>query len=503
MKKVISMILTISMILILTATISYAADPITVSVSLDYNTNTVTIFGTISSGQGKQVTVIIIHPSGGIDYIEQTTSGENGYYEFKHVLNENKTGEYIVKVGGTGIDSPVSTTFTFDPPAPADQSPGGIVIIPEEPKTELDITMAELTEALAGTATALFKIPEVEGATSYMAKLPSSAFASGNVDKKITIETKFGTITVPMNMLSAAEVANAQKVSISIASVDKTTLSAALQDEIGNRPVIDINLLVDDNVKAWSNPDAPITISIPYIPTAEELGDPEHIAVWYIDGAGNVVSIPSGRYDAKTGMVTFTTTHLSKYAVAFVKKTFDDIANYAWAKKEIEVMASKGIINGTSATTYSPAQDITRADFIVLLVRALGLDGDVNDNFSDVNPDAYYAKQVGIAKKLGITKGVGNNEFKPGEKIVRQDMMTLIDRAMKVVGKGLAQGTETDLAGFADKDMIASFAKDSVATLVKSGIIKGDGININPLGNTIRAEAAVVVYRIYNEIYSK
>jgi len=198
-------------------------------------------------------------------------------------------------------------------------------------------------------------------------------------------------------------------------------------------------------------------------------------------------------------MVIFTTTHFSKYAVAFVKKTFDDIVNYSWAKKEIEVMASKGIITGTSDRTFNPSAGITRADFIVLLVRALGLDAEIDDNFSDVDPNAYYARQVGIAKKLGIAKGVGNNEFRPNDKIVRQDMMVLIDRALKVAGKGLAKGTQADLAGFADKDMISSFAKDSVAALVKSGIIKGDGTNINPLGNTTRAEAAVVIYRIYNK----
>ncbi|HHV99777.1 MAG TPA: S-layer homology domain-containing protein, partial [Clostridiaceae bacterium] len=176
-------------------------------------------------------------------------------------------------------------------------------------------------------------------------------------------------------------------------------------------------------------------------------------------------------------------------------------ANYAWAKKEIEVMASKGIINGTSATTFNPSADITRADFIVLLARALGLDAEIDDNFSDVNPDAYYAKQVGIARKLGIAKGSGNNEFRPNDKIERQEMMTLIDRALKVAGKGLAAGIDADLEGFADKDMIASYATDSVAALVKSGIIKGDGTNINPLGNTTRAEAAVVIYRIYNMLY--
>ncbi|MGI6425202.1 MAG: hypothetical protein ACOX2A_09060 [Tepidanaerobacteraceae bacterium] len=47
-------------------------------------------------------------------------------------------------------------------------------------------------------------------------------------------------------------------------------------------------------------------VSIPYTPTEEELANPESIVVWYIDGAGNVVTILNGRYDSETGMVTYT-----------------------------------------------------------------------------------------------------------------------------------------------------------------------------------------------------
>ncbi|WP_458788496.1 S-layer homology domain-containing protein, partial [Vallitalea sediminicola] len=71
------------------------------------------------------------------------------------------------------------------------------------------------------------------------------------------------------------------------------------------------------------------------------------------------VPITNGRYNTDTGKVTFTTTHFSKYAIAFVEKTFDDITNYQWAKNQIQVLASKGIINGTSNKTYAPAECIT------------------------------------------------------------------------------------------------------------------------------------------------
>lgn len=70
---------------------------------------------------------------------------------------------------------------------------------------------------------------------------------------------------------------------------------------------------------------------------------------------------------------------------------------------------------------------------------------ETDDNFSDVSPYAYYAEAVAIAKKLGIARGIGNNRFSPKEKISRQDMVTLIYRAMEAAGQDLIPGTEADL----------------------------------------------------------
>jgi hypothetical protein len=182
-----------------------------------------------------------------------------------------------------------------------------------------------------------------------------------------------------------------------------------------------------------------------------------------------------------------------------VKKTFNDIADYPLARKSIEVMASKGIINGTSVTTFSPAAAITRADFMVLLVKTLGLSANVDSNFSDISTTSYYAEAVGIAKKLGVTAGVGNNRFDPNSKITRQDMMALIYRAMVIADKNMTAGTSADLQKFTDKSNIASYAVQSIATLVKNGIVLGNGVNIKPDATSTRADVAVMIYRIYNK----
>ncbi|MBQ7120163.1 MAG: S-layer homology domain-containing protein, partial [Oscillospiraceae bacterium] len=88
---------------------------------------------------------------------------------------------------------------------------------------------------------------------------------------------------------------------------------------------------------------------------------------------------------------------------------FVDLGNHAWASDAINALAEAGIIKGTSETTFSPANNITRADFAILLVRAFGLSSDDTENFADVSESDYFAKELAIARNTGIVNGIGDN----------------------------------------------------------------------------------------------
>lgn len=75
------------------------------------------------------------------------------------------------------------------------------------------------------------------------------------------------------------------------------------------------------------------------------------------------------------------------------------------------MLASKGIIYGISAENFAPQANITRGDFLKPLIGTLGLQAEVEDNFDDVSRSDYYYEAAGIAKKLGICIGVGNNKL--------------------------------------------------------------------------------------------
>ncbi|MBD2867105.1 glycoside hydrolase domain-containing protein [Paenibacillus arenilitoris] len=348
-----------------------------------------------------------------------------------------------------------------------------------------------------GVKTVELIVPVIEGAKTYELNLPADALSSGDSTKILKVSTAFGSIAAPASMLPATDVTDKQSVSLSIAKVDAARLGLELREQIKDRPVIELMLHINGTAAAWNNPEAPVTITIPYTPSAEELADNEHIVVWYVDSSGQPMPVPTGKYDSNTGSVTFRTTHFSQYAVAFAKKTFGDLSKFVWAKKEIEVLASKGIITGVSTDSFAPAETIKRADFVLLLVRALGLNAKSGDSFSDVSSTAYYADAVGIAKKLGIVTGIGDNRFNPNSSIARQEMMTMIDRAMTVAKKNMNAGHADDLVKFTDQADIASYAAQSIATLVKNGIVQGDGKRIDPFGYATRAETAMMIYAIY------
>ncbi len=349
-----------------------------------------------------------------------------------------------------------------------------------------------------GVKTVEIILPPKEGVRGYEQQLPASFFEAADPLKTIEINTDAGVIAIPGNMLSKNDIEDAADISLKIAEADKSKLGADLQAQIGDRPVIELSLTVAGESVSWSSPASKVTVSVPYKPTAAELQDPEHITIWYLDGSGKPVCIPSGRYKPATGMVTFTTSHFSNYAVVYVNKTFTDLSGYAWASREISVLASKGIINGVGENSYGPAANITRADFLSLLVRTLGLNAAVDGNFGDVSPKDYYYNELGIAKKLGVTIGIGNIRFNPNPPMTRQDMMVMAAKAMKIAGILEATENSAVLNSFADKTAIASYAVGSIAELVDAWLVIGSNNRINPLGNATRAEIAVLMYRIYN-----
>ena len=177
---------------------------------------------------------------------------------------------------------------------------------------------------------------------------------------------------------------------------------------------------------------------------------------------------------------------------------FTDLDDVDWAKEAIEALVAQNLMQGETDTTFGAASAITRGEFLSVLIKVLKITGPSDDNFEDVAGDAAYGKEIAIAKKLGIALGMGHNKFMPDKNISRQDMMVLVDRAFAHVGIPMTSDVSMTLKTFADAAKVADYAKESVVRVIAQGLVAAQDGRINPLGNTNRAEAAVLLYRIYN-----
>jgi hypothetical protein len=359
------------------------------------------------------------------------------------------------------------------------------------------IGMAEADES--GRREVKLSIEHLKATSACEISLPRHVVASGNSDDVLVLETGFTSIELPGNMFTDRSLGANQDVTLSITKLQNTDLEGPLKDAVGSRPVIEIGISRGDRKLSFNNPAAPVKISIPYTPTEEELKDPKHIVVWYIDGYGNIHSVPNGRYDPETGMVTFYVTHFSRYAVAYVKKTFDDIRLSA-AKKEIEVLASKGIINGRSESIFAPLDNIKRADFLSLLIRVFELDAKFESNFDDVKPGAYYYREVGIGKALGIVNGIGGNRFDPDSYISRQDMMVMAGRALEYAEGINISEMSGDINQYGDEDDISAYAVPYAAYFLSNELVVPEDNTIKPQYLVTREEAAKLIYNLHNRI---
>lgn len=362
-----------------------------------------------------------------------------------------------------------------------------------------EIKLEDIAERIfVGDENFVMNIFAIPGVNAYNLQIPAALL--GNIDKKasLSFNTSVGNIIIRSDMLSGMLDLEGKIAGITIGVGDKTKLPNDIRGAIGNHPMIQLTFTLDGKQIDWNNSATPVMVSIPYTPTTKELANSESIVIWYIDGGGNAVSIPNGIYDISTGMVTFTTTHFSYYAVAYNKVNFKDIGAKAWYNKAVNFIAARGITKGTGNGNFSPEAKLTRGQFITLLMRTYGIEPDINlkDNFSDAG-NTYYTGYIAVAKQRGITNGIGNNLFAPEKEITRQEMFTILYNILKSISCLPIGDSEKRLSDFTDVGNINPWAKDAMTFMVETGIIQGSGGMLNPRNTTTRAEMAQVLYNLF------
>ncbi|WP_099190585.1 S-layer homology domain-containing protein [Tepidibacter mesophilus] len=185
------------------------------------------------------------------------------------------------------------------------------------------------------------------------------------------------------------------------------------------------------------------------------------------------------------------------------KIQFDDLKDH-WAKEDIEFLANKGIINGQTDIVFSPDTNITRAQFVSLIVRLFELkqqDVFYGMKFKDINADDWYYDSVKIASEYNLVNGSDEHIFAPNDKVTREEMVTIILRAIEK--QNIKNETQSNITidKFEDKSDISAWSKQYIDKALQMNIINGvTDTKFCPKGDATRAQASVIIKRVYDLI---
>lgn len=366
----------------------------------------------------------------------------------------------------------------------------------------------------------------------YQLKLPSQLFSASEEAYDIEMITPVGSIVIPAqalyNELGQPFIKDVNKTlddaltaTESYQALDKEWIflirdvsaeaeASKQSGEVRGHPIVSFDLYYNAQLISRGLSVPSIQLFIPYTPSAEEATKLGKLTIRSISHDGANTPIPNAYYNEKFHGMSWKTNQLGTYAVLLGSKAFTDMPDTHWAHEAVSMLAAKGVVNGINEQYFAPDEAVTRADFIVMLMRALGLTADMESSselaagtFTDVSTAAYYYEAVTAAQQLGIINGYPSGEFKPEQEVERQEMFVMAYKAVEKVAElklNLVKDN-TALASYSDASKVANYAKAILATLVKHDIIQGYNDKLDARSATTRAEAAVFIERLVFQRY--
>ncbi|ANY66809.1 hypothetical protein BBD42_10300 [Paenibacillus sp. BIHB 4019] len=204
------------------------------------------------------------------------------------------------------------------------------------------------------------------------------------------------------------------------------------------------------------------------------------------------ITMLNGKYYAVINSLTNST-----YSVIWHPREMQDVAQH-WSRDEVNDLASRMVVQGTSETAFSPDASITRAEFAAIIVRGLGLRPAAlqgQSKFSDVQAGSWYAGYAETAAAYGLITGYADGTFGALKTITREEAIAIIARAVAYT-KLSTSGSLDKLSNFTDQNEISSWAKDAMAATVELQIVTGNAGQVHPQDDITRAEAAALIRRL-------
>ncbi|WP_141505359.1 S-layer homology domain-containing protein [Paenibacillus luteus] len=401
--------------------------------------------------------------------------------------------------GGGGTTTPAGITQSGDTVVATiastvnEESGTAVAVVSASIVTAL-LDKAKQAEADGKKASLEIKVEDSQQKGDIQVTIPRASFnglvAGTTADLKINVG--FGSIVFNASTLKAIST-NTDAGDISFI-ISKSELTEEGKEVLGDRPVYDLSVFAGQtNISSFGG--SKVFVSLPYTLQAGE--DANAIIVYHLTDEGEL-QVVKGHYNKSTGAVEYSTAHFSQYIIGYNKVDFSDVSSASWYASAIHFLAARDITSGTDDTHFSPNASITRGQFIVLLLKAYGIEQDEagESNFADAG-NTYYTGYLAAAKRLGIANGFEGNRFAPDKTISRQELFTLLYRALDVLDElPAAQAGSASLSSFADAEKVADYAGEAFKALVEAGVISGSNGKLLPSNVSSRAEVAQVLYNL-------
>ena len=180
--------------------------------------------------------------------------------------------------------------------------------------------------------------------------------------------------------------------------------------------------------------------------------------------------------------------------------TYADVAG-TWSEEYVERMTELDLMEGRSAGSFAPNENMTRAELVLALYRLAGSPAISGKNpFDDVAGDAAYRDAVIWANEKGIASGRSQGVFDPNGDVQRQEIAKILNAfAADAVGRKSLHNRIDVLSGYADTAQVSDWARESVNWAVASEFITGSGGRLNPRGAATRAQMAAILCRYMDD----
>ena len=173
---------------------------------------------------------------------------------------------------------------------------------------------------------------------------------------------------------------------------------------------------------------------------------------------------------------------------------FADVSDSAWYAEAVQYVYESGMMNGTSATLFTPDAATNRAMLVTILYRLEGEPAAQGSGFADVAAGSYYADAVAWAAENGIVNGVSETSFAPDDSITREQLAAILYRYASY--KDYDVTASGSLSAYTDAAQVSGYAAAAMQWANGEGLITGvTGTALDPQGSATRAQVATILMR--------